>query len=96
MANLKQFFATLHKMKHHNSEKNEYTTFICESCGVKEDIPTLIVIEMDFHDEGGDLRYPPRFSCESCRDAQMYPLYYESFRGITYKYDPKTGKVSAK
>jgi len=82
-------------MKHHNS-KIEYTPFICESCGVKENIPTQIVFEMDLHDEGGDLRFPPRFSCESCPDAQMYPLFYKSFRGITYKYNPKTGKVSYK
>ena len=82
-------------MKHHTSEKIEYTTFICESCKTTEKIPTQIVVEMDLHDEGGDLRYPPRFSCESCLDAQMYPLFYKSFRGITYKYDPKTGKVSS-
>jgi hypothetical protein len=76
--------------------KVEHTTFICESCKTKEKIPTQIVIEMDLHDEGGDLRYPPRFRCESCTDAQMYPLFYESFRGIIYTYDPKTGKVSTK
>jgi len=80
----------------HQSPKVEYTAFICESCKTKEKIPTQIVVEMDMHDEYGDLRYPPRFKCESCPDAQMYPLFYESFRGITYTYNPKTGKVSTK
>jgi hypothetical protein len=73
---------------------NPYITFICESCGIRENIPLAIVVEMDLHDEDGDLSYPPRFRCESCPDAQMYPLFYKSPRDITYKYNPETGKLS--
>lgn len=96
MANLKLFFVNLLKRLFFSLRKPKYTEFICQSCGAKEKIPTHIVYDMDFNDEDGDLLYPPRFSCESCPNGQMYPLFYKSFRGITYRYNPKTGRFSSK
>jgi len=64
--------------------------FICTSCGFKEKIPKSVVDDMDMCDLAGDLRFPPRFSCDSCHVGTMYPLFYKNHIGITYKYNPKT------
>ncbi len=96
MANLKLFIASLLKRLKPSLGKPKYIEFICQSCQAKEKIPTHVVYEMDFNDEDGDLLYPPRFSCESCQNGQMYPLFYKSFRGTTYRYNPKTKKFSSK
>lgn len=96
MANLKLFIVCLLKRLKFSLRKPKYTEFICQSCGTKEKIPTHIVYDMDFNDEDGDLLYPPRFSCELCPNGLMYPLFYRSFRGTTYRYNPKTGKFSSK
>jgi len=69
---------------------NKNLKFICINCGFEEKIPKSVVDEMDMCDLNGDLRFPPRFSCDSCPTGTMYPLYYKNHIGITYKYNPKT------
>lgn len=68
--------------------------FVCFDCGTKENIPKDVVDDMDLNDFDGDLRYPPRFSCESCPTGQMYPLFYKSPHGQTYRFNPETRKFS--
>lgn len=70
-------------------EKVKTVTFICETCGVKEEIPTDVVDMMDVSD-GGDLTFPPRFRCVTCPGADMYPLRYRSPHNVTYIWDPKS------
>jgi hypothetical protein len=76
--------------------QNKKVDFICTSCGFKEKIPKNVVDAMDMDDFKGDLRYPPRFSCDSCPTGTMYPLHYRGFSKITYTYNPKTKQFSPK
>jgi len=66
--------------------------FVCFDCGAKENIPKNVVDDMDLSDFDGDLRYPPRFSCESCLTGDIYPTFYKSLRGQTYRFNPETRK----
>jgi hypothetical protein len=70
--------------------------FVCFSCAAKENIPKTVVDDMDLNDFGGDLRYPPRFSCDSCPNSDMYPTFYKSLRGQIYRFNPKTREFSPK
>lgn len=70
--------------------------FICINCGFKENIPKSVVDDMDMSDLSGDLRFPPRFSCDYCNTGTLYPLHYKNNIGITYKYNPKTGNFTPK
>ena len=51
----------LKKMK--KNVNNEFVTFICPKCKIKEDIPFSIVNMLDKSDDGDDA-YPPRFDCQ--------------------------------
>ena len=75
---------------------NKTIKFICTNCGFKEKIPKSVVDDMDMYDLDGDLRFPPRFSCDSCLTGTMYPLHYKNRVGITYKYNPKTRTLTPK
>lgn len=70
--------------------------FVCFDCGTKENIPKNVVDDMDLNDFDGDLRYPPRFSCEACPTGQMYPLLYKNPHGQTYRFNPETRKFFPK
>ena len=52
----------------------------------KENIPTDVVMSLDFMD-GGDPLVPPRFDCEKC-DGKMVPIYFVGHTGIIYQYNP--------
>lgn len=62
----------------------ETVRYKCLECGVEEEIPKEIVMQMDFED-GGDPLYPPRFKCEAC-PGQMEPIFYEGVHGHTYRF----------
>ncbi len=70
--------------------------FVCFNCGTKENIPKNVVDDMDLNNFDGDPRYPPRFSRESCPTGDMYPTFYKSLRGHTYRFNPKTREFSPK
>ena len=94
MMNLKLFISRLLKLVWPSVSQNKNVKFICTGCGFKEKIPKCVVDDMDIDDFEGDLCYPPRFSCDYCSAGTMYPLYYKSHRGITYRYNPKTRKFT--
>jgi hypothetical protein len=68
-------------------ESLDFVRYKCLECGVEEDIPEEIVMQMDFED-GGDPTCPPRFKCEAC-PGQMEPIYYEGVHGYTYRFGEK-------
>lgn len=73
----------LKKMK--KNVNNEFVTFICPKCKIKEDIPFSIVNMLDKSDDGDDA-YPPRFDCQYC-DGIMTPIYYKNYKGKVYEYN---------
>ena len=66
-------------------QRPEFTEFICTKCKTHEDIPTDVVLNMDFMDSGDPL-YPPMFYCEKC-NGLMKPKYFVGYTGIVYQYD---------
>jgi len=72
----------------------KHIEFVCIHCGTKELIPKQVVDDFDLADLEGDLCFPPRFSCDSCHRADMYPLFYKSLRGTTYRFNPETGEFT--
>ncbi|MBI2556963.1 MAG: hypothetical protein HYW13_06060 [Planctomycetes bacterium] len=73
-------------------KRQETVKFICTFCAAQEDIPKSVVDQMDATDTGGDMSYPPRFTCSVCPDGLMQPINYTSPSGRTYKTDPKSIK----
>lgn len=67
-----------------NNINNNFVTFICPKCKVKENIPFYIVDMMDKHDNGNQ-NCPPRFGCQNC-DGIMIPVYYKNYKGKVYEY----------
>lgn len=96
MTRLKSFIAILLKFIWSSLGQNKDIEFVCTSCQAREKIPKHAVDDMELGDVQGDLRYPPRFTCESCPDGLMYPIHYKSLGGKTYQYNPKTGEFNPK
>lgn len=96
MANLRQFIAILLKFIWPSLGQHKQIEFVCTACGAREKILKHVVDDMELGDVQGDLRYPPRFTCQSCLDGLMYPIHYKSLGGTTYRYNPKTGEFSPK
>ena len=65
--------------------EEQFTEYICPKCKTKENIPTHIVMNFDFLDDGDSL-VPPRFGCEKC-DGDMVPIYFVGHTGIVYQYN---------
>lgn len=65
-------------------QEESFVRFKCLECGIEEEIPKSVVIQMDMED-GGDPLYPPRFKCEVC-PGQMEPIFYEGVHGYTYRF----------
>lgn len=56
--------------------------YICQDCGIEENIPKSVVMTFDVLDDG-DIKEPPRFICEEC-GGPMVPEDYTGIDGVHY------------